>query len=343
MNKVFILFACITTLFVGCNSDKQEKNNDHGHAHIDPLAYTIYSDQSELFVEFKPLVVGETSKFAAHFTKLGENFTAIEEGSVSLKLIGKKGQPSFKSEAPSSPGIFRLKLKPINTGKYKLVFYINTKTYSDTITIENVIVHPNEKVALANPQESNIGEEIVYLKEQAWKVEFANVKVVKQPFAEIIKTTGHILPAQGDEVIITAKNNGIITFGNNKKLIGSAVNAGETMFSITGGGLTENNIDNDFKNAKASFEKNKADYERAQNLIKGSVISQKEFQEIELRYKNAQINYNNMAKNYSSNGKKIISPIKGFIKKLTSNRGSVCRNWTTHCKCFSKQKVDIKS
>ncbi|NQX99222.1 MAG: efflux RND transporter periplasmic adaptor subunit [Flavobacteriales bacterium] len=321
MNKVFILFACITTLFVGCKSDKQEQKNAHVHAHIDPLTYTIYSDQSELFVEFKPLIVGETSKFATHFTKLGENFTAIEEGSVSLKLIGEKDQPSFKSEAPFSPGIFRLKLKPINTGKYKLVFYINTKTYSDTITIENVTVYPNEKLANDNPQENNIGEEIIYLKEQAWKVPFANYKVVKQPFAEIIKTTGHILAAQGDEVIITANSTGIITFGNSNKQIGSAVSSGETLFSIGGGGLTENNINIEFATTKAEYEKSKAAYERAQKLMPEQVISTKEFQEIELDYKNAKTHFNTISKNYSENGKKITSPLTGFIKNLLVTEG----------------------
>ena len=36
------------------------------------LAYTDYTLQTELFVEFKALVVGEPSSFAAHLTKLKE-------------------------------------------------------------------------------------------------------------------------------------------------------------------------------------------------------------------------------------------------------------------------------
>ncbi len=321
MNKVLILFTCITTIFVGCKSDNQEDNNsNHGHSHIEPLAYTIYSDKSELFVEFEPLVIGKTTKFAAHFTKLGENFVAIEEGTVSIHLIGKKDQPTYNASNPSSPGIFRLKLKPINTGNYKLVFHIVTKAFSDTITIDDVKVYSDEETAEAS-QKKNTVEEIVYLKEQAWKVEFANAEVTKQPFAEIIKTTGHILTAQGDEVIITAKNKGIVTFGNNKKQVGSAVNSGETLFIITGGGLTEDNIDNDFIDAKASFEKSKADYERAQKLINEKIISQKEYQEIEVQYKNTQAKYNTIAKNYSSNGKKISTPLTGFIKNILVSEG----------------------
>jgi membrane fusion protein, heavy metal efflux system len=322
MNKVFLLFVFATTVITGCKNDNPKHSHGSGeHSHIDPLAYTIYSEKSELFVEFKPLVIGKTSKFAAHFTKLGENFTAITEGSVSVKLIGEKDQPSYKANTPSSPGIFRLSLKPINTGQYKLVFSIKNKDFMEEITIDNVTVYPDMKTALADQKKEIAIEEIVYLKEQAWNIEFSNIKVVKQPFAEIIKTTGQILPAKGDEVIITAKSNGIITFGNSKKLIGSSVNKGETLFAITGGGLTESNIDSEYKDAKASFEKNEADFKRAKILTEEKIMPQKEFLIVELRYKNAETKFNTIANNYSASGKKITSPIQGFIKNILVNEG----------------------
>ena len=73
MNKAIISFVIIAGLLVSCNKD----NHEHGHPHgdethtgveLEPLAFTLYTDKSELFVEFKPLVVGKVSKFAAHFT-----------------------------------------------------------------------------------------------------------------------------------------------------------------------------------------------------------------------------------------------------------------------------------
>ncbi len=186
-------------------------------------------------------------------------------------------------------------------------------------------------------------EEITYLKEQAWKVAFANSKVVKRPFSEIIKTTGHIVPAQGDEVIITANSNGLITFGNSKKQIGSAINSGETLFSISGGGLTENNIDHDYATAKADFDKNKADYERAQKLISEKVISQKEFQEIELRFKNSKTNFTTISKNYSGNGKKITSPITGFIKNMLVNEGQYVQVGQAIASVSQNQRLMLKA
>jgi len=232
MNKVIISFVFIAAFLTSCTNDELEHprgDETLTEAEPEPLAYTLCTDKSELFVEFKPLIVDKTSKFAAHFTHLGGTFKAVTEGSVSLNLIGENQQTINKADSPSSPGIFRLSLKPENAGTYQLVFDIQTKEFSDKIIIENITVYPDTKTALANQKEEATEEEIVYLKEQAWEIEFANMEVKSRPFAEIIKTTGQILPAQGDKVIITAKSNGIITFGNNKKLIGSAVNSGETI------------------------------------------------------------------------------------------------------------------
>jgi len=331
INKVIISFVIAAGLLAGCKEDiHQHGGAEHGHPHGDeahtdavpgPLAYTLYTDKSELFVEFKPLIVGETSKFAAHFTQLGKSFKAITEGSVAVSLIGNETQLTDKAESPSSPGIFRLALNPENSGTYQLVFDIQTKEYSDKIIIANNTVYPDTKTALVNQQEQTIGEEIVYLKEQAWKIDFANMEVKRQPFTEIIKTTGQILPAQGDETTITAKSKGIITFGNNKKLIGSAVNSGETLFTISGAGLTEGNLDAKYKEAKNNYEKSKIDFERAKGLVKDNVISQKYFQETQLRYKNAQSAFNTIEKNYTAGGHKITSPTQGYIKNVMVSEG----------------------
>lgn len=331
MNKAIITFIIVAGLLVSCNDDIHEHANaEHGHLHgdkthagveLESLAYTLYTDKTELFVEFKPLIVGRTSKFAAHFTQLGKKFKAITDGSVTVSLIGDKKQLTDKAEKPSSPGIFRLALKPENSGTYQLVFDIQTTELFDKITISSISVYPDAKTALENQQEQTIGEEIVYLKEQAWKIDFANMEVKRQPFTEIIKTTGQILPAHGDETTITAKSSGIITFGSNKKLVGSAVKPGETIFIISGAGLTEGNLHTKYNEAKNNYEKSKIDFERAKGLAKNNIISQKSFQETQLRHKNAQTTFNTIEKNYTAGGHKITSPIEGYIKSVMIREG----------------------
>ncbi|MCY7410908.1 MAG: efflux RND transporter periplasmic adaptor subunit [Chitinophagales bacterium] len=313
MNKIISAIALTVLLFSGCKTKTEEHLHEHG---LEPLAYTLYSDKLEVFVEFKPLIVGGTTKFAAHFTILGENFLPLTEGSVTLSLIvGGKGIKQT-ADTPSVPGIFPLTLKPITAGVGKLVFDIKTKNFTDQIIIENVKVYADEKSALAEQPEENGNSDIAYSKEQAWKVAFANAPVKKQAFSNIIKTSGQILSAPGDEMIVTAKASGIVLFKGNKTIIGSTVNAGTPLFTITGGDLAEGNIDANYKEAKANYEKAKADYDRAKELVKDKIVSEKDFQDTKLKFDNAQTAFNTIAKNYSANGQTVSSAMNGFVKNI---------------------------
>lgn len=330
MNKLFIIISCAAILLTGCRDNEsghKHEGDSHSHSHagthskysnLEPLAYTLYSENYELFVEFKPLVVGETSRFAAHFTKLGEKFEAVVDGEVIVTLVNDVKQTS---KNPSSPGIFRLQLTPHKTGVSNLRFDISSEEITESIIIEDLMVFSNVKEVSKSNVETEEIDEIVYLKEQAWKIEFANQEVLAKPFSELIKTTGQIKSAQGDEVVITAKSSGIVSLGGNKKQIGSSINEGETLLTISGGNLTENNLNSKYLETKSRFEKTSADYNRAKELEKDNIISQKEFQEIQLAFEQAQIEFNTISKNYSKNGQRITSPIKGFIKNLLVSEG----------------------
>jgi membrane fusion protein, heavy metal efflux system len=318
MNKFLLSSTLMLAVFAGCTT----KTEEHGHEHgPDPLAYTLYSDKSEIFVEFKPLVVGSNAKFAAHFTVLGEKFLPLTEGTVTVSLIvGDKGIKQ-STDTPAVPGIYRLSLKPVAAGTGKLVFDIVTKTFTDRITIDGVKVYADEASALADQAEEGGGNDITYLKEQAWKVEFANAPVKKQALSEVIKTSGQILSAPGDEMVVTAKAGGIVLFTGNKTIIGSEVNAGTLLFTITGGDMAEGNIDAAYKEAKANYEKAKGDHERATELVKDKIISQKDFQQTKVDFENAEIAYNTIAKNYSASGQGISAPMNGFIKNILVTEG----------------------
>ena len=318
MNRNIFALALMIILFAGCTSKTDEQEHKHGP---DPLSYTRYSDRIEIFVEFKPLIVGNISKFAAHFTILGDNFLPLTEGTVTVSLIVDGKGIKQIVEKPNSPGIYLLALKPTTSGIGKLIFNIKTKNFTDQITVDNVMVYPDEKKALAEQVEKKNGADITYLKEQAWKVEFANESVKKQSFNEILKTSGQILSAPGDEIILTANASGIVLFAGNKTLIGSEVKNGSTLFTISSGDITEENIDANYKNAKANYEKSKTEFERANELVKDKIVSEKEFQETKLKYENAQTVFNTISKNYSANGQSVSSTINGFVKSIFVSEG----------------------
>jgi membrane fusion protein, heavy metal efflux system len=308
--------ACL--LLWSCNNAEEKAKATEAEA----LAYTIYTEKTELFVEFRPLVAGETSKFAAHFTKLGEFFTPITKGKVTVRLIQAGREIHQTADSPSNPGIFRLALKPQQAGIGRLEFDIITDTYTDKVIIDSVVIYPDKKAALAaQSDEAPNANEISYLKEQAWKIEFANEPVTYRPFNDVIHTSGQILPAPGDEATIVAKSDGTVRFNNPSIVPGKKVSAGESLFTISGAGITNNNIDAAVQTARSEYNKAKADYDRARELVKDQLITQREFQEIQLRYNNSSTQLNNLSKGYSAGGKSLSSPIAGFIRNVLVTSG----------------------
>lgn len=311
-----ILYLFLAIIVASCN-EKQEAAKP---SEQEPLSYTLYSDKIELFVEFKPLVVGSNTKFAAHFTVLGENFTALSEGDITLSLIVNGKGIKQTVNAPDVPGIYKLALTPTMAGTGKLVFDIKTKSFTDRIVIDNVTVYPDEKSIKPQGEEAS-GQQISFLKEQAWKMEFANVLASRQSFADVIVTSGQILSAPGDESIVTASGSGIVSFSGTKNTVGNSVAKGTSLFTIAGGNMTEQNVNSSFNEANANYSKAKLDYSRAQELVKDQIISRREFEEIQRNYKIAQTQYNTIARNYSSKGLNVTAPLSGFIKSISVAEG----------------------
>lgn len=334
MIRSILTWTLIASFFLSCNENAHEHTHDDGHDHTDEhdhsheqpaeappmLSYTLYSEQMELFVEFAPLVIGEEINFLAHFTLLGEVFRAMEEGEVriSLEVAGK--EVSMISDSCKVPGIFSLKLVPPRVGLAKLVFDIKTSSFTDQLIIDNLEVFGDSEVIHPNGEQAHENE-ISYLKEQAWKTEFATVLVSKRPFHDIIKTNGKLVSAPGDEVIVTSKSSGIVVFAGTNIIVGSEVQPGKLMFNIAGAGLSEDNIDSRFKESKLQLDKAKADFDRATALVADKIISQKDFQSVKLQYERANIEFNRIAESYSSNGKAALSEAHGFIKNVLVNQG----------------------
>lgn len=326
MKNRLLPLAVILCILFGCS---HSHDADGGHVapaepSLEPLAFTRYTDRTELFVEFKPLVVGQESRFAAHFTALGDLFKAIGEGVITLTLTGNGNTQSITADKPEVPGIFRLRLTPEKAGIFKLVFDIKTPAFTDKITIENVEVFPDEKTAIEKkPEETGGGSDISYLKEQAWKVEFANAPAKVQPFSEVVKTSGQILAAPGDEAVLTAQISGIISFSGENYVVGSAVGAGATLFTVKSNEVVQSNLGAAVTQAGNDLATAKKNFERAAELVKDKIISEKEFLETKRQLENAQTQLANVSvsKNFNRNRQSVGAPISGFLKNVLVENG----------------------
>lgn len=319
MNK--LILTILIALLASCQQSNTSEEHGHPHEAESPtLAYTLYSDKTELFVEFKPLVVGQSSAFAAHFTKLGETFTALEEGTITLSLIVQDKGIRQTSERPSSPGIFRLALKPTMPGTGRLIFDIKTEEYADQIVIDSVTVFADEKAAQAAPVQPSPAGGITFLKEQAWKIEFASQEVQPQRFNQVIKVSGQLIARPSDEQVVTAKSNGMVRWSD-VVVPGTSVKQGQRLFVLASGNVAQGNIESQHREAKINLEKAEADYQRVQPLLADKIVSQKDYLEIKNSYDQARIQFETLNRNYTEGGQAVQSPINGFVKQINVRSG----------------------
>jgi membrane fusion protein, heavy metal efflux system len=168
--------------------------------------------------------------------------------------------------------------------------------------------------------EKGIGHknEIEFSKEQAKMVGITTENVIPGIFTQVIKTSGQIMPAQGDEITIVASTNGIVSFTKSSLVEGIAVRAGESLVSITAKEI----LDGDpFMKSKMIFETAQNEFQRAEKLIVDKIISIKDYEQIKLKYETAKSAYESQSSNYTAKGVKVKSPISGFLKNKLVNQG----------------------
>lgn len=324
--KYLILLSFIT--FVSCQA-----NNDHGHSHDESgghshshddgpsESHTAWTDQTELFVEFPALVVGQVSRFAAHFTTLSGH-QPVTEGSVTVSLIkGSKGIRQ-KVDGPSSPGIFGPSLKPAEAGIYQLVFDVVTPAYTDKIILKDVQVFASEaeaEKALGGEEEN--GNEISFLKEQAWKMEFGTAPVVRKEVYEVISTYGIWKVAASDDQILMAPANGQVKFKPRYLAEGQVMQAGQVLMEVVSSDLTTGNLGAEVRKAQASLEQAKASFERISELYESKIRSKSDFDLAKEKYLLAQTNYETLTAGFTGKGKQVIAPFNGYILDVLVNNG----------------------
>ena len=322
MKYIIIVFAFLA---ISCNNKAEEAhthNADGSHVgeEFPRLNYTIWTGKTELFVEFPALVVGNSSRFAAHFTVLDKH-QPVREGEVTVSLI--KGDNGIRNTAksPSSPGIFSPTLQPKEAGSYQLVFELMTSEYSDKITIDNISVYASVDEAIKALGTAEVNGSISFLKEQAWKIEFQSVPVVNGKIYDVINTSGVWAPASGSIKTLVAKSNGVVNFAVGNLTDGTQVKQGQLLINVNSQGLASNNLNVDIASAKAKYQLAKSEYDRKKELYDSKIVPKAEFEKVESTFEIAKSNYQSLTSGVSGGNKQIRAPFNGYIKAINVANG----------------------
>lgn len=315
------IFALLAALVISCKPNINQLAETKAPVSA-KIRLTSYSAYFEVYAEADPFVVGKTGNVLSHFSFLSD-FKALENAVVTIRLIIGDNQVTQTLEKPTRKGIYSFDLIPAVPGNGRIVFEVKDPSGKSDFLESSIDVYSDKQIAdsVALKLEPSKTNTIAFTKEQSWKIDFATAYPVIQPFGQVIKTTAQIQSALDDEIIVSARTNGMAIFTGSKVLEGLPVSSGQSLFTISGAGLSENNSVLRYTEAQNNYLKAKANFERQSELAKDKIVSEKELLSTKNEYDNAAANYEMLNKNFNLSGQIVSSPSSGYVKQLFVRNG----------------------
>lgn len=326
MKRLFIL-SFITTglLLVGCSSDNQDHSHaeggDHNHQQLAEQtqeehahgqgedqhqhsredtsrregsgAVTQWTDETEIFMEYPEIVVGQEATFAVHLTRLSD-FTPIANSEVYFTFRSDNGtEISSRETEVQVPGIYGPDITFEQAGRYNLTIEIYGMV-NDTIQVNDIPVYTSaDEVPQTHAEEDP--SLITFLKEQQWDIPFATQKVQHRTLTQTVDAHGEITAAQNSQAVVSAPFSGIILSSQNGSLPveGQQLQKG-TPIAVLNPAIQSAGGDNyaqQFINAQSELELSKANLERSKRLYQKEAIPEAELQKARVEYRKALTHY----------------------------------------------------
>jgi len=264
MKWVYLLIVVAT---VGCQKQSPVAGKAAG-PEPHPESMTNWTTKTELFLEYPPLVAGQTSRFAIHVTRL-DNFKPITRGKVEVRLTAEGGKPEvFTTDAPSRPGIFGVDVKPSAGQEFHMSVHLSSDAINDVHDLGE-ITSSATKAAAVHEHGPETEEKIAFLKEQQWTLDFGTGIVEDRRLKSSLRVPAEVIPRSGGEAEVTVPFDGRLV-GASLPVIGARVTAGQVVGHI----LPPTSVPADFASlelvrneAELARQLARKDRERAERLV----------------------------------------------------------------------------
>lgn len=317
--KFVNIFAAAVFAALACACG--HSHDGEAHVHDESIQMTLMGGGIELFAEAMPFVAGQESHIKVYISSL-DDFKPVAGAGVTATLTVDGNIVRQTAGHSETAGVYGFELAPGAVGNGKLTFDIERggiTTIETPVTVYDSEHEAHEEAAHAAVTSSN---GVAFTKPQSWKIDFATAVVEPAPFAEVIRTTARVQPAQGDEMQIVAKTPGVVLFSGAEIVPGRAVAAGSTLFAINGAEMADDNLGVKYVEAEAEYNRAKAEYDRKRGLAEERIVSSAELLEAETAFITARIVYENMRGNFSAEGCQLVSsPIAGFVQQVMVRNG----------------------
>ncbi|HBB08322.1 MAG TPA: efflux transporter periplasmic adaptor subunit [Bacteroides sp.] len=161
------------------------------------------------------------------------------------------------------------------------------------------------------------GDEIILTPEKAKAAGVVVKDIQPSTFRQVIRTSGEVLAAQGDEATVVATTAGIVSFPT-PMVEGKSVGKGSNLMVVSARNLAEGEP---AERARIAYEAAKDEYDRAQKLVDSGIVSKKEFATIKETYENARLGYEALVSQAGKTGQRILAPISGYVKTCLVKEG----------------------
>jgi RND family efflux transporter MFP subunit len=236
------------------------------------LDVTDWTDRTELFMEYPPLVAGKTALFAVHLTQM-DDFKPVTAGQARIEFTPETGgQPTvLVGPKPSRPGAFRVEGPAPAAGRYRWVLRLDAPALADRHDLGTITVFGDETAALADAarQPPDDAAAIAYLKEQQWTNEFATALVREMDVRTSLRVPATVDALPGGEAVVSAPAPGRFLAGVLPD-VGDRVTAGQALGRLEPrltAGSDRATLASDVAEGQAALEAARVEMTRAERLL----------------------------------------------------------------------------
>ncbi len=316
MYKIGIAIMVVIACACGRGTESDLHQHEESLQHEDAVSQsTLFTDNTEFFIEHEPLEQGKESGFLVHVTQL-QTYEPCMTGSLTILIDG----VSAVSSEPERPGIFHVPFVPRQAGEFLVKYTLHSGTITESVT-DYLHVYQDHQDGPDHAEDAVAEGEIVFLKEQAWKSVFMVKEVLPAPFSSVISTSGEILAMPGEKKNVSANSSGIVVFNDKNLVQGSGVKKGQHLFTLTSNTLIENNIELQYQELLNNFNKSESEYKRHKDLYAKQVISERQFIESKSKFTTDSLRYYTLAANLTKEGLKVTAPVSGYLHELNVSEG----------------------
>ncbi len=276
--------ALTAGLLVSACQGREPEQGD-GHPAAEELggggAVTLWTENTELFMQHPALVVGAPAKLLVHLTALSD-FEPLRDAKATFEFqAAAGGDPVVVQERPRSPGVYGPVVTLPRAGRWDLRIIIEGPQLEEVLTVPGLPVYASrEELPEAEPEPD---DGIAFLKEQQWKTPgFQTAFAEAGTLPAGIEVPGEIVPAAGRYAELSAPVAGLVDAETARRAPapGERVEEGSVLAVLTpalgerGSAVAE---------ARAELREAEHDYARAKRLLEVEAVPERRVEQARIR------------------------------------------------------------